>query len=235
MEEINLKELFSYFLTKFRLILVVTIIAVLIGSIYSLVFVEEEYEATTTLILTGIAEASGSNTNIDGVAISQNDVNLNSKLVATYREIIKSKTVLKDVINTLDLDCTVAALRSQITVATVTGTEMISITVKTREAENAYKIANELADKFSEQIKKTYKIENISIIDKAELNPMPVNMSILKQVIIYALIGIVLGSAIVFVMFYFDTTVKDEEQLERLGLVVLTSIPEKVEKGGKTK
>ena len=185
-------------------------------------------------MLTGTTQATGTNNTqiIDG-AITQNDLNLNSKLVATYREIIKSKTVLKDVINTLDLDYTVSQLKGNISVSTVSDTEMISITVESTDAEEAALIANELADRFSEQIKDIYNIENISMIDKAEIQSTPVNVNIVRQIIIYVLIGLVLGFAIVFAMFYFDTTLKDANQIEKLGLTVLTSIPEKMEEGGK--
>ena len=239
MEEINIKNLFEFFISKLRVIILVNILVVLLGSIYSLFFVKPAYEATTTLVLTGTAEpketkeTNGKTSIEDGVTITQNDVNLNSKLVATYREIIKSKTVLKDVINTLNLDCTTGGLYRNIKVSTVADTEMISITVVSDKAEEAAAIANELARIFSGQIKEIYNIENISIIDKAEVQTVPINVNIVKQIVIYALIGIVLGCSVVFVMFYFDNTLKDTNQVEKLGLTVLTSIPEKQKDGGK--
>lgn len=238
MEEINIKDLFEFFLTKIKIVILITLVVVLIGAVYSLFFQAPVYESTTRMVLTGTTQAIGTINNNqieDGVTITQNDLNLNSKLVATYREIIKSKTVLKDVINTLDLDYTVGGLQSNISVSTVSDTEMISITVKSRKAEEAALIANELADRFSERIKEIYNIENISVIDKAEVQSNPVNVNITKQIMIYALIGLVLGLAIIFAMFYFDTTLKDASQIEKLGLTVLTSIPEKMEEGGKRK
>ena len=166
MEEINIKDLFEFFISKIRIITLVVLIVVLIGAVYSLCFQEPMFESTTNMVLTGTASASGSTTNIEGgEAITQNDINLNSKLVATYREIIKSKTVLKDVINTLDLEYTTKELYRNITVSTVADTEMISITVKSLNAEEAAKVANKLAEIFSENIKEIYIIKNISIID----------------------------------------------------------------------
>ena len=234
MEEINIKDLFEFFLSKLRIIVLVTLVVTLIGAIYSMFFLKPLYESTTTLVLTGTASAIGvsENQKEDG-AITQNDLNLNSKLVATYREIIKSKTVLKDVINTLGLDYSTGALKGKINVSTVSNTEMISITVKSSKAEEAPVIANALAEKFSEQIKKIYNIENIAVIDKAEVQPNPVNVNITKQIVMYALIGLVLGLAIIFALFYFDTSLKDAKQIEKLGLTVLTSIPEKMEEGGR--
>lgn len=230
MEEINIKELFDFFGSKLRIIIIVTLIVVLLGAMYSLFLKIPVYESMTTLVLTGTAEASG--TNSEG-AITSNDINLNSKLVSTYREVIKSKTVLKDVINTLGLDYTVNELSNKISVSTVSDTEMIKITVESAKPEETAKIANELAEKFGEQIKEIYKIENISIIDRAEVPTEPADSSIVKQVVIYVLIGLVLSFAIVFAMFYFDTTLKDASQVEKLGLTVLTSVPEKKEDGGR--
>lgn len=234
MEEINIKDLFEFFISKIRIITLVVLIVVLIGAVYSLCFQDPMFESTTNMVLTGTASASGSTTNIEGgEAITQNDINLNSKLVATYREIIKSKTVLKDVINTLDLEYTTKELYRNITVSTVADTEMISITVKSLNAEEAAKVANKLAEIFSENIKEIYNIENISIIDKAEIESVPTNINVVKQLIIYFLIGFVVACGIVFVLFYFDTTLKDASQIEKMGFVVLTSIPERIEEGGK--
>ncbi|MBR6689448.1 MAG: hypothetical protein IKL68_05480 [Clostridia bacterium] len=234
MEEINIKDLFEFFISKIRIITLVVLIVVLIGAVYSLCFQEPMFESTTNMVLTGTASASGSTTNIEGgEAITQNDINLNSKLVATYREIIKSKTVLKDVINTLDLEYTTKELYRNITVSTVADTEMISITVKSLNAEEAAKVTNKLAEIFSENIKEIYNIENISIIDKAEIESVPTNINVVKQLIIYFLIGFVVACGIVFVLFYFDTTLKDASQIEKMGFVVLTSIPERIEEGGK--
>ena len=236
MEDINIKEVFKFFLSKIKIIILVTLIIILVGAVHSLFYQSPIYQSTTRLVLTGTTQAIGSNNQtIDGTTITQNDLNLNAKLVATYREIIKSKTVLRDVINTLDLDYTVAQLQGNISVSTVSDTEMISITVSSTVAEEAALIANELANKFSERIKEIYNIENISVIDKAEVQPTPVNVNISKQILTYALFGIVAGLAIVFVMFYFDTTLKEAAQIEKLGLTILTSIPEKMEEGGKRK
>lgn len=232
MEELNIKDVFEFFISKIRMIIFITLIVILIGAIYSMFLKTPVYEANTRLVLTGVAEAN--KTAVDG-GTTLNDVNLNSKLVATYREIIKSKTILKDVINTLNLDYTADTLAENISVSTVSDTEMIIITVKSIKPEETAKVANELARVFSEQIKEIYKIENISIIDKAEVPTMPSNINIVKQVVIYLLIGLVISFGIVFAMFYFDTTLKDASQVERLGLTVLTSIPEKQEDGGKRK
>ena len=233
MEDINIKELFEFFISKLRIIILVTLVIVLVGAIYSLFFVEPEYKSTTTLLLTGNLKNNANNQKEDGASITHNDLTLNSELVSTYREIIKSKTVLRDVINTLDLDYSVEGLAGNITVATVSDAEMISITVKSKAAEETALIANELAVKFKEVIKEKYGMDNVSEMDRAEVPTIPTNVNIVKQIIIYILVGFVVASAIVLTMFYFDTSLKDANQIEKMGLAVLTSIPQKMEEGGK--
>lgn len=229
MEEINLKELFNYFLSKIAIIIVTFAVVLLVGGIYSLCLKTPRYSSSTTLIL-----VSGENDKKED-SITQEDISLNQKLIATYRQIIKSRRVLNQVIENLDLDCKYEELTDNISVTTDADTELIRITVNDTDPENARLIADEIATVFSNEIVEIYSIKNISIIDRAILNTKPYNMNFVKEVIIYSLVGIVLGVGIVFVIFYFDTTIKSTEEIqEKLGLPVLGVVP-KVERKKKKK
>ncbi len=225
MEEINLKDLFRYFYSKILIIILITIFFGLIGSLYSLFIQTPMYSSKTTLLLANISEMDGDDTGIDN-----NTVSLNQKLVSTYREIIKSKRVLKQVINNLDLDYEFGALEKMISVNSINDTEIISVVVKNEDPVVAMKIANEVAEIFCDEIVEIYQIKNVNIIDKAEVNDVPYNVNLVKQIIMYLLIGVVLSCAVVFIMYYFDTTIKTKEEIEeRVGLPVLGIIPIKKE------
>lgn len=223
MEEINIKVLFEFFLSKIIIIILGTTIAILIGIVYTMFFQEPIYQSTA-VILTGIVESD---------EIVESNLELNSKLITTYTEIIKSKTVLKNVIDTLELECTVQELKDEIDVSKIANTDMISITVKSNEAQKAALIANEIATKFIEQIKKIYNIENVDIIDKAEVESNPIDTNKANSIVTYALIGLTLSVVMVFIIFYLDTTLKCESQIEELGLTVLATIPQNIKKEGK--
>ena len=122
-----------------------------------------------------------------------------------------------------------------INVTSVQDTEMISIAVKSTKAKEAAEIANELAKEFSEQIVDIYNIENISIIDRAEVPTQTINKSIIESLIIYFIIGCLLSCVVIFVIYYFDTTLKEENQLEKMGLVVLATVPKMMEEKGRKK
>lgn len=225
MEEINLQDLFKYFVSKILVIVLVTVFFGLIGSLYLLFMQTPMYKSTTTLLLANVSGMDGSSS-----SITTNDITLNQKLVSTYREIIKSRKVLKQVIDTLELDYQYEQLASLITVGSVNETEIIKVTVKNEDPLAAMTIANEVADTFCKEIINFYQIQNVNIIDKAELNDTPYNINLVKQIVIYLLIGFVASCAIVFIMYYFDTTVKTKEEVEeKVGLPVLGIIPIKKE------
>ena len=72
-------------------------------------------------------------------------------------------------------------------------------------------------------------------MDTAIETKNPYNINVPKQIIIYFMVGFVLAFGIVFMMFYFDRTIKTVEQVEqKIKLPILGSVQE-MNKGGKKK
>lgn len=101
MEELDLKEIFNIFWNKKVQIAIITIIFIIIGSIYSFVIVKPDYSSFTTLVLA--KTDSSASTNSTTGSITQSDLTLNQKLISTYSELVKSKSVLRTVISNLSL------------------------------------------------------------------------------------------------------------------------------------
>ena len=224
MEEIDLKELFLIFWNKKAEIILITIFAMIIGAFYSYCYIVPEYKSSTKLVLA--QSTSGKEVNSDG-AITQADVNLNSKLVSTYSEIIKSKTVLREVVNSLSIEgLNESNLRRNVSVQAVKDTEVIEITVRNLNPNTAAEIANKIAQVFSEKVVEIYNISNVYILDRAEANKIPSNINHSKDIVIFAFIGIVVSVGIVLIVNMLDTTVKTESDIESVtGLLILSSIP----------
>ena len=54
----------------------------------------------------------------------------------------------------------------------------------------------------------------------------PYNVNYLKDNLIYTAIGFVLSSGIIFIKFYFDTSIKTSEEIEnKLGMTILGIVP----------
>lgn len=235
MEEIDLKELFEIFWAKKIQILLVVIIFIVMGVVYTMGFTTPKYSSSTTLVLAMAGTKESDNLNN---SITTTDVTLNAKLVPTYSELVKSKNVLREVISNLNINEDENSLKKDISVTSVKDTEVIKITVSHKNALYAAKIANEIAKVFSEKINEIYKINNIYIVDEAEVSETPSNINHTKDVLIFAFIGLVLSLAYTFVLNMLDTTVKTPEEIEKnYDIPVLATIPSiesfENEKGGK--
>ena len=220
MEEINLKDLLTYFIKKIPIILIISIIVMILGMLYNILFKKPLYYGDVTLIL---VQENNYNQNS---SITQNDILFNQKLVSTYTEIIKSKRVLDRTIRELGLDYTYESLKNNIKVSSINNTEIIKIAVSDRNNSDAATIANKIADVFQEEVTEIYNLENVSIIDAAIEQEQPYNIHSLRDAIIYLVVGLVLSTGIFFVIYYFDTSIKSSEEVEqRLGIPVIGTIP----------
>lgn len=219
MEEIDLSELFSYFLSKFYIIIITTLVFLMIGLGYTFLIKTPLYSSDSTVILVNKSSQSSLGT-------IQSDITTNQKLVSTYRELVKSRRILRHVIDELKLGYTAEQLQKMVSVESVKETELIKITVSSKDPEEAYNIAKETVRVFQDEIMKIYNLENVSIIDEAKVSNSPYNMNTIKDIIIYIMLGIVVSCAIIFIIYYFDNSVKSVEQVEKiLGIPVIGTVP----------
>lgn len=223
MEEIDLKEIFNIFWTKKIVILLIVILFMIIGSIYSYVFVKPEYKAYTTLVLTG-----SNDNNLSTVdKITQTDISLNNSLVATYSELVRSKNVLRQVIDNLGIDESENFLRGKVSVSVVKSSQLIQIDVANSDPYKAKIIANELGKVFSDKVTELYNMNNVHVVDEAEEPTAPYNISHVKDVAMFGGVGAVLACGIVFVLSLIDTTIKNKEDVEKkIGVTVLAELPQ---------
>lgn len=219
MEEIDLKELFDYFKSKIVWVIVIIFAVLIIGNVYTLLTRVPLYKTNASLVLV----SENNNTN---AVYNNSEQQLNKNLVATYSEIIKSKAVLNDVISNLKLKMTYVELKRKITVEAVENTEIIYIYVVDKNAKKASIIANEISNVFVSKINSYYKLNNVTILDKAEIVKKPYNSNYLKDNVIYLLVGVVLSCGVIFLFFYFDTTIKTSDEIEnKLNLTVIGTVP----------
>ena len=203
MEEFNISEFFKYYLSKIIIVILLTGIGVGISIYYTAKVQVPLYKSEAKIVLTN-----------QSATITQNDVVLNKNLVTTYREIIKSRRILSQVIENLMLDVTVDELNKQVKVTSANDTEMIIISVVDKNKTKSMDIANEIATIFKNEIVDIYNIENITIVDRAVLAEDAYNVNPLKQYLIGFGIGFILSTGIIVLMFNFDDSIKNAEEIE---------------------
>lgn len=224
MEELDLKELFNLFWHKKVQIILIVLIFIVLGVIYTVGFTTPMYTSSTTLLLAGTEKQEGQTLSTN--SITATDITINSNLVSTYSELVKSKNVLGQVISNLGIDISEDTLRNNISVTAVKDTELIEIAVTTENPEYAAKIANETAKVFTEKVAEFYNINNVHIVDEAEVEQSPSNINHQKDIIVFAFIGIIVAVIYVLIANMLDTTIKTAEEIEKYFKVpVLASIP----------
>ena len=224
MEELDLKELLQVFWEKKISIILIVAIFIVIGVIYTFGFVEPEYQSVTSLLL---ATNSSSNSQTPSTSITTSDVTLNSNLVETYSDLVGSHSVLRTVLSNLAIDQSLEeSIKKNVAVTAKDGTEVINITVTNADPVMAQKIANEIAKVFMERIKEWYGIENLHVVDEAEVNNTPSNINHPRDIVIFGAAGFVLALLYVLIANMLDTTIKSAQDIEKIaGYTVLASIP----------
>ena len=219
-ENIDLKKIIEIIFSKKLFILLIILLSITIGYAYSYYYKVPKYKTSTTILL--VADQKNNNQEV-----TQTDLNLNSNLISTYCNIAKSSKVLEKTIENLNLSMTQEELQKNITVEQVKQSQILKITVENNNPYTARDITNELSQVFIQEVANIYNLENVSIVDKAELELEPCNINHTKDMIIFTGIGIFLSIVFVMLIYIFDNTIKGEKditnytQLKTLGKVPL--------------
>lgn len=209
MEDTNIKEFLSYLKKYIPIYILVAILALLGTFFYDKKIKTPIYSSTAKVVLVQQNENTTTST-----SAALNDYNVNQKLASTYTEIAKSDLVLNQVISELKMDTTAKALSNNITVSTVEGTTILTITVKNTSAEDATIIANKIAEVFTREITDIYKLDNVSMLDEAKIVNTPVNNTLTRDLIIAGFLAIFGVTALAFLIFCLDDTVKHTQDIE---------------------
>ncbi len=225
--EIDLREIFGMLKKRWLMIVSMTTVAVIVAVVVSFFVLSPVYESSSTLLVSY-------KQNQDAV-MTYNDLTMSQKLVNTYSEIIKSRSISEEVLKKLDLDLTPDQLSEKISVSKVSDTEIIRIKVQDEDPALAALIANTVSEVFKKEVKSIMTVDNVSTIDTAIAPENPVKPNKMMNVAIAGVLGVMVSVGLVFVLEFLDRTVKTPTDVERhLGLPIIGAIPDmKLEQTGK--
>lgn len=220
-ETISLKEIFTVIKKYLLLIITFTIGAALIAAIVSYFVLTPIYQSSTDFIV----NQSQSQGEGQGDQINQSTIRTNIELINTYSEIIRSNTILDEVIDVLNLPYSVGSLKSNIQVSSSQNSQVVTLSVKDTDPERATQIANTTIEVFKDRIVGIMNItDNVSILSPAVTsgNPAPVAPNPKLNILIAVVLGAMVGVGIAFLLTYLDTSVRTEEDIEdKLGITLL--------------
>ena len=215
--EIDLVELLGVILHNLWIIIVSGVIVAAAALLVSYFIITPKYESVTKIYVI-------SKTNADTMTYS--DLQAGSTLTKDYKELVKSRPVLEEVLAETGIDVELKELEEQITVEVPTDTRIVSITVEDKDPYEARTIADSVRIAASKHIREVMDTEAVNVVEEASLPIEKSSPSILKNTAIGYAVGLFLAIAIVIINYIMDDTIKTPDDVEKfLGVSVLGSIP----------
>jgi capsular polysaccharide biosynthesis protein len=217
----ELQEYLSILKKRWSLLVVITLVATLISGVVSYFVIKPTYKSDISVII-------GKQDTADAKApvTSYNDVLMYQKMVKTYSELAKSRTVAEHAISAAGIDMKSDTLSGMISVAPKGDTEFLTITVKSKDAKQAMQLANQLAKSLKEVSINIKKSDNVQILDSAQLPTSPDSPKPMLNIAIAFFLGLMVSVGLVFLLEYLDNTIKTPDDIEKLlGIPVIGTIP----------
>ena len=215
--EIDLVELLGVILHNLWIIIVSGVIVAAAALLVSYFIITPKYESVTKIYVI-------SKTNADTMTYS--DLQAGSTLTKDYKELVKSRPVLEEVLAETGIDVELKDLEAQITVEVPQDTRIVSITVEDKDPYEARIIADSVRIAASKHIREVMDTEAVNVVEEASLPIEKSSPSILKNTAIGYAVGLFLAIAIVIINYIMDDTIKTPDDVEKfLGVSVLGSIP----------
>lgn len=224
-EVIDLVEILYAIRQHLLEVILATVVAAIIGFAASKFLMTPQYSSSAMMIVNTRQDVTSN--------VTSDQINSATKLVATYSIIIKSDTVLQQVIENLGLGMTYSELNSRVSVQAVDDTQVMKITVNSTSPEWAQKVCDEILAVSPDIIKEAVEAGSVKVISKASLNPNPVSPNVKKNTALGAMVGLVLALGVIVLQVILDNKINTEEDVTKyLDMTVLGVIPQ-YEEGGK--
>ena len=219
--EIDLGKLLHYYWQNWKALIASGLVGVLAALLVTALFITPKYRASVTVYVNNMSSTQSME------AITGTNLSAAQQLVNTYVNIIKSDTVLEEVIQKGHLDCTADDIREMMMAKQVNKTEMFTVTISHPDAEMAAKIVNSIAHVAPARISNFVKGSSTEIIDYAKVPNEPYSPSYPKNIVMGGLLGLILVSIVLTFRFLFDMRIQTEEDVASyLRVPVLGTIPE---------
>ena len=216
--EIDLVDLFGFYLSRLPLLIAAFVVGAVLMGLYTHFMVPSRYTATSRMYMVSASS--------DAV-VNLSDLNLGTSISNDYVELMKSRPVIEEVIDNLELKYTYEQLVSMISLNVVSNTRIVRISATSTDPREAMNIANQLARVAKVQLPKVMEAPSPSIAEDAVLPTRRSSPSMSRNVMIGALVGLLIVLAVLTVIYLQDDTLKTAEDVEKmLGVMPLTVIPE---------
>lgn len=216
--EIDLLELFSFFMTKIWWIVGAFLLGALLAGLITHFAITPKYTATAKMYMVSSSSQS---------VVDLTDLNIGQSISGDYVELLKTRPIVEGVIQEQNLPYNYKEMLGMISLSIVNNTRIISIEATSTDKDEAMRIANALAEKGVSELPKLMETPEPHIAEYAIVPVTKSSPSLSKNTMIGALLAMLIMLAIFTVRFLMDDTFKYAEDIEKeFGVMPLTVIPE---------
>lgn len=217
-EPIDLLELLHVLIKKAWLILLCGAIGGVIAGGYTKLFITPQYQASSMIYVLGKTTSVAEGINLQ----------LSKQLTVDFTILAKSRPVLTDVIQALNLDMSYEELVNIVKVENPENSSILKISVMNPDPEFAKNVSNKLAEETAEQIAEVMVTDKPSTVEKAVKPVYPISPNLMRNIAKGAILGMALIVALLCFVFIMDDTIKSEDDMRKyLGINVLAVIPDR--------
>lgn len=184
-------------------------------------FVVPVYSASGQLLVNNVANVPESN--------NLNNLNFSLNLIESYKEILKSPTIMKSVVaEHPEFNLTEDQLAGKLQIKSSEKSQVINLSVQDEEYAKAANIINAVSQEFMRSLPALMNLSNVTFLtpaDPADV-PGPVNGSYMMNIVISFVVSLMAAIAIILLMETLNGTLRTEKEAEYdLGIPVIGSIP----------
>ena len=205
----TIKRLITALLSNLLIIMIVTAIFGIVGGYVNYNVIHEKYTAYSTFY---VLEKKSENVD-ENDSTSYSDLRTSQMLVDDYNVLATSRKVKEKVASNIGVK-TLAPYK--ITISSNENTRVMKLTVTGEEKELTAKIANEMVEVFKETVIEIMNVENVNVVDYAQVPTKPSSPAKLKNTILSIAAGFVVSCGVVLMIELLANTIKSAEEIEEL-------------------
>ena len=217
-QEIDLIDLFGYYMSRLWLLIAAVVIGAVIAGAYTHYMIPDRFTAVSRMYMISASSSS---------VVDLSDLNIGASLSNDYVELMKSRPIIEDVITELGLEYTYEQVLNMIRLDVVTNTRIIKISATSTDPEEAMNIANQMARIAKIRLPKIMDAPSPSIAEQAVLPTQKSSPSLSRNVMMGSLVLLFLVLAFLTIQYLMDDTIQTSEDVEKeFGILPMTVIPE---------
>lgn len=218
----EIKKLFFAVIRKSWLIVILAFLGGGITGFISIYTSVPAYVAETS-----IYSMNHSKVSLTGESVNSQDISLGRQLLNEYSQIINSRKVMSLALRELKISgLTEEALNRMISLNLKKDSSVMVVRAISSNPQMSADVANAVSRAFTSKIRELTNNDSIGILDDAQVPDYPISNGHLKKLLLGVLAGIAIAFSLIYIIELFDTTIRDEEEVEHeLKLRVIGIIP----------